>query len=175
MEVDLSPGDTVRWGPISPPKKDTAPPLFDHVYCGQIARWIKMPLGMEVGLGPSNGNGPGSVRVGPSSPKKGHSPQFWPMSVVAKRSPISATAKHLLHSTRQKVPILYNGTPLPPQNCHFPWGDLDPHLIHDSLGPLESSTQTISWSVQLFLQGSLLWQTDTARYPVSNNGLHLRT
>jgi len=24
------------------------------VYCGQMARWIKMPLGTEVGLGPSN-------------------------------------------------------------------------------------------------------------------------
>ena len=32
------------------------------------------------------------------------------------------------------VPILYNGMPLsPPQNCPFPWGDMDPHLIHGSL------------------------------------------
>jgi len=29
----------------------------------------------------------------------------------------------------------------PPQNCPFPWGDLDPHLIHGSLGPPKSSTQ----------------------------------
>jgi len=35
-----------------------------------------------------------------------------------------------------------------------------PHLIHGSLGPSESSAQTASWSVQPFLQGSLLWQTD---------------
>jgi len=39
-------------------------------------------------------------------------------------------------------------------------GDLDAHLIHGSLGPPESSTQTASWSVQPFLQGSLVWQTD---------------
>jgi len=26
------------------------------------------------------------------------------------------------------------GYPFPPQNCPFPWGDLDPHLIHGSLG-----------------------------------------
>jgi len=38
--------------------------------------------------------------------------------------------------------------------------DLDPHLIHGSSGPLESSTQTASRSLELFLQGSLLWQTD---------------
>jgi len=31
-----------------------------------------------------------------------------------------------------------------PQNCAFPWGDLDSDLIHGSLGPPESSTQTAS-------------------------------
>jgi len=25
-----------------------------HVYCGQTARWIKIPLGMEIGLGPGD-------------------------------------------------------------------------------------------------------------------------
>jgi len=45
----------VRWGPSSPPqKRGLSPPLFDHVYYGQIARWIKMPLGMEVGLSPGH-------------------------------------------------------------------------------------------------------------------------
>jgi len=41
-------------------------------------------------------------------------------------------------------------------------GDLDsgPHLVHSSLGPPESSIQTTSRSVQPFLQGSLVWQTD---------------
>jgi len=42
----------------------------------------------------------------------------------------------------------------------FPVGDLNPHLIHGSLCPSESSTQTASRSVQLFLQDSLVWQTD---------------
>jgi len=48
-------------------------------------------------------------------------------------------------------------------NCPFPWGDLEPHLIHGSLGPPppESSTQMESRSVQPFkLQGSLVSQTD---------------
>ena len=81
------------------------------VYCGQTAGRIKMPLGTEVGLG----------RVDivlyrdPAPPhEKGHSSppfrsmSFRPMSTVAKRSPISATAEHLfvlgsvaLQSTKQ--------------------------------------------------------------------------
>jgi len=38
-------------GDPAPPKRGTAPPqLSAHVYCGQTVGWIKMPLGMEVGL-----------------------------------------------------------------------------------------------------------------------------
>jgi len=39
----------VRWGPHSPSPKFSA-----HVYCGQTARWIKMVLGMDVGLSPGD-------------------------------------------------------------------------------------------------------------------------
>jgi len=36
-------------------KRVHRPPQFlAHVYCGQTAGWIKMPLGMEVGLGPDH-------------------------------------------------------------------------------------------------------------------------
>jgi len=48
----------------------------------------------------------------------------------------------------------------PPKICPFPWGDLNSHLILGPLGPPKSSTQTASWSVQPFLQGSLVWQTN---------------
>ena len=51
----------------------------------------------------------------------------------------------------------------PALKCHK---DLDPHLIHGSLGhPFKSApSQTTAWSVQLFLQGGLihLWQTHSA-------------
>jgi len=52
------------------------------VYCGQTVGWIKMKIGTEVGLGPGH-----IVLNGDSAlpPVKGHSPQFSPMSVVAKR------------------------------------------------------------------------------------------
>jgi len=52
------------------------------VYCGQTVAWIKVKLGMEVGLGPGH-----MVLDGDPAPPppKGHSPpNFWPMSVVAK-------------------------------------------------------------------------------------------
>ena len=42
----------VRWGPITPKRGDISPPLFWPMFCGQIARWITMPLGTELGLGP---------------------------------------------------------------------------------------------------------------------------
>jgi len=42
----------VRWGPSSPsPKGGKVSQFSSHVYCGQIAACVKMPLGMVVGLG----------------------------------------------------------------------------------------------------------------------------
>jgi len=51
-----------------------------------------VPLCTDVGLGPGH-----IVLDGDPAPlpKKGHAPNFRPMSIVAKRSPISATAEHL--------------------------------------------------------------------------------
>jgi len=58
-------------------------------------------------------------------------------------------------------------------------GDPDPHLTHGSFGPPESTLQTASRSVQLFLHGSTLWQTDRStdkpRYSVCNNRPHLHS
>jgi len=38
----------------APSKKGTAPHFSAHIYCGQTAGWIKMPLGTEVDLGPGH-------------------------------------------------------------------------------------------------------------------------
>jgi len=91
-KVGLGQGDIVLNGDSAPPKRGHSLPHFSaHVYCGQTAGWIKMPLGTEVGL--SLGH---IVLDGhPALPlKKGHGPNFRPMSIVAKRLPISATAEH---------------------------------------------------------------------------------
>ena len=76
----------VRWGPSSPsPKKGgSAPPKFlAYVYCGHTAGWIKMPLGVEVGLGLGH-----IVLDGAQLPllqKGAQPPNFRAMSIVAKR------------------------------------------------------------------------------------------
>jgi len=77
----------------APSKKGTAPHFSANVYCGQTAGWIKMPLGTEVDLGPGH-----TVLDGASSsPQKGAQQllSFRPMSIVAKRPPISVTAELL--------------------------------------------------------------------------------
>jgi len=52
LEVGLSPGDFVLDGDPAPTEKGAGPTQFSaHVYCGQTAAWINMPLGREVGLG----------------------------------------------------------------------------------------------------------------------------
>ena len=55
------------------PKKGRSPQFAAHVYCGQTAAWIKMPLGTEVGLGLR-----AIVLDGDPAPPplKVHSPQF---------------------------------------------------------------------------------------------------
>ena len=61
---------------------------------GQTATWIRMPLGTEVALGP------GDIMLdgNPAPPRKGaqQPPTFRPVSIVEKRSPISATGELLL-------------------------------------------------------------------------------
>ena len=67
-----------------PQKGAKPPPQFSvHFYCGQTAGWIKMPLGMEVGLGLRDI----VFDVDPATSRKKGTPtppNFWPMSIVAK-------------------------------------------------------------------------------------------
>jgi len=82
-------------------KMDDSPPeIFGPCLswrCGQTAGWIKMPLYWYEGRPRPR---PLCVTWGSSiqlPPKGAHPPpNFRPMSIVAKRSPISATAEHLL-------------------------------------------------------------------------------
>jgi len=51
MEVGLGPGHIVLDGDHAAPspKRGQSPLQFSaHVYCGQTARWIKMPLGTDI-------------------------------------------------------------------------------------------------------------------------------
>jgi len=95
IKVGLGPGDIVLYGDPASPKKGAQPPppifgpclLWPNGWMDQCATWYRGRPRPR----------PHCVRWGLSSPQKGHSPSnFRPMSVVAKRSPISATAEHLL-------------------------------------------------------------------------------
>jgi len=47
----LGPGHIVLDGD---PPKGHSPQFYARIFCGQMAGWIKMPLGMEVRLGPGD-------------------------------------------------------------------------------------------------------------------------
>jgi len=82
----------------------------------------------------------------------------------------SQSGQPFLQGWRKGVPILYNSPHLSPKIAPS-HGGAKPHLIHGSLGQPEYLVQTASRSVQPFLHGSLVWQTDRLRYSVCNNRL----
>jgi len=68
MLVGLGPGHIVLVGdPAPPPPKGHSPQFLAHICCGKMAEWVKMPCGMELGLGLRD-----CIRWGPFPlPKKG--------------------------------------------------------------------------------------------------------
>jgi len=64
------------------PKRGRSPKFFTHICCGQMAGWIKMPLGRDIGLRTSDI----VLDVDPAPlPKEGaEPPNFRPISGVAK-------------------------------------------------------------------------------------------
>ena len=54
IELGLGPGDFVLDGdPVAlSPKVGQTPKFLAHVYCDQMAGWMKLVLGMVVGLSP---------------------------------------------------------------------------------------------------------------------------
>jgi len=99
----LSPGHLVLDGDPACPQRGTPLQFSAHVCCGQTAGWFKMPLGVDVDLGP------GDIVYGDPAPPKAHTPPFlerWTaaplfsarsIAAKAKRLPISATAEHLIN------------------------------------------------------------------------------
>jgi len=99
----------IGWGPSSPSSKGTQPPILAHISCGQMAGWIKLPLGMEVGLGPGV-----FVLCGDPAPlpKRGRPPNFRPISVVVKR--LNASRCHLVWRDLGPGHIALDGDPASP-------------------------------------------------------------
>jgi len=74
MQVGLGPGHILLDGAPAPlPQKAgiAAPHFLAHIYCGQTAGCIKMPLTTKIGLGTGN-----TVRWNPAPPKGAQHPQF---------------------------------------------------------------------------------------------------
>ena len=84
-------GRCVRWGRSSPSKRGTVPQFSVHVYCGQMAGWMKTPLGTEV----DHGQGHIMLHGDSAPPRKGHISRHLFVHVYWPRSPISATAENL--------------------------------------------------------------------------------
>jgi len=89
----------IRCGPSYPQKKGTPSQFLAHVYCGQMAGWMKTPLGTQVDLVPRH-----IVLNGVPAPAKGaqQPPSFGPY-LLWPRSPISATAEFLLNIQQAKI------------------------------------------------------------------------
>jgi len=65
-----------------PLPKGAQPPQFSaHICCGQMAVWIKMSLGVELGLGPEDF----LLDRDPAPPPQRGVRNFWPMFIVVKR------------------------------------------------------------------------------------------
>jgi len=77
------------WTKLPPEKGHTHPTQFlAHVYCGQAAGWMKMPLGTEVDLGPGD-----IVLDGVPAPAK---VAQQPLPLFSARS-VVATVAHLIY------------------------------------------------------------------------------
>ena len=96
MDQGLGASDFVLDGDHAP----STPPKMAHVYCGQTAGWMKLVLGVEVGLSPGDivldedpalpcTKGVDFVLNGDPAPpsQKGAEPskKFWPMFIAARR------------------------------------------------------------------------------------------
>jgi len=93
-EVGLGPGNIVLFEDPAPPTQkwgNSSTQFSAYVYRGQTAGWIKVPLGTEIGLGPGNTVLDGDPAHPPTERGRAVA-TFRPMSVVAKRSLILATA-----------------------------------------------------------------------------------
>ena len=72
MEVGLGPVHIVLVGDTAPSPKWQSPQFSAHLYCGQTAACIKIPLGMEVRLSPGD-----FVLDGDPAPMIGIQPQHY--------------------------------------------------------------------------------------------------
>ena len=163
--VGLVPGDIVLDGAQTSPHKGAQSPQFSAHVCGQTVAHLSYCWALVCTThhftqhqNPMLYNAFQSARHpiwGHLHPHGSLDPPDLAASQTASRS-----VQLFLHSSQQSVHILNNGPPLSPEDCPLRKGDLEPHLIHGSLGSPESTSWTAPQSVQPLLQGSRSWPTD---------------
>jgi len=132
---------SVRWGRSSPsPKRKRSLRFSAHVYCGQTAGWIKMALGMGVGLGSGT---PGHILLDGDP-----APLFWPIILLWRNGCIYQDT------------TWYGGRPQPRRHC-VRWGPSST-LPKRGQSPLPNfRPMSIVAKLQLLLDGSrwhLAWR-----------------
>ena len=107
------------------------------VYCGQTAGWIKMPLGMEVGLGP----GDNVLRGDPVPPKRGTATQLfgpcllWPngwmdQDATPLGTEVDLVPGHIVLDGDSAPPTPERGTATPFFLAYVYCGQTVPHLSY---------------------------------------------
>jgi len=100
----------VTWGPSSPSPKREQPPILANIRCGQTVGWTKMPLDMEVGLGPGDFAFDGD----PAPPENRAQPP-----------PIFGPCLLWLNRWMDQGATFYGGKPRPRRRC-IRWGRSSP-------------------------------------------------
>ena len=108
--------------------------------------------------------------------QKPYGSTFCDMSPHTINQTVSLSVQPFLHRWPQSVPILYNGMFFPPQNCPFPCGDLNIHLMHGFLGPPESSNDiSIGSAILAGLTSVADRPTDHATRSVTIDRIYVRS
>jgi len=93
------------------PKVGGVPPIFGHISCGQMAGWIKMPLGREVGLSLRDtvlDRNPASLPQ-----KEAEPPNFRPVYCGPKW--LDGSRWHLFGGRPRPIDVVLDGDPAPLQ------------------------------------------------------------
>jgi len=138
----------VRWGlsSLRLKKGHRAPHSWPMSAVAQTAAWIKMPLGTKEGPRPRRH----CVKYGSSSPKKGHSaPTFRPMFILAKRSPISASAELLLNFAVCRDASRRAGSSATAGTCYIRLGALNVSSIQLLIGLFVNLTVSVLTSISI--------------------------
>ena len=116
----------IRWGPSPFPQKGAEPhPQFSaHFYCGQTAACIKMPLRMELGLGPGD-----FVLDGDPAPPRGTAPIFGPHLLRPNGCMEQDVTWYGARPRPRRLCVRWEPSPLPPKGGGAPSPIFGPFLL----------------------------------------------